>query len=76
VNWRDPESKKLWYPPGQKANKAGHWCLTHVILATCDAEIRRITVQGQPGQIVHETLSQPIARYGGDCLSFQLQWEA
>jgi hypothetical protein len=29
-----------------------------VILATQEAEIRRITVQSQPGQIVHETLSQ------------------
>jgi hypothetical protein len=28
------------------------------ILATQAAEIRRITVQSQPGQIVHETLSQ------------------
>jgi hypothetical protein len=29
----------------------------HVILATQEAEIRRITVQRQPGQIVCETLS-------------------
>jgi hypothetical protein len=29
-----------------------------VILATQDAEIWRITVQSQPGQIVCETLSQ------------------
>jgi hypothetical protein len=29
-----------------------------VILATQEAEIRRITVQRQPGQIVRETLSQ------------------
>jgi hypothetical protein len=29
-----------------------------VILATQEAEVRRITVQSQPGQIVHETLSQ------------------
>jgi hypothetical protein len=29
-----------------------------VILATQEAEIRRITVQSQPGQIVLETLSQ------------------
>jgi hypothetical protein len=29
-----------------------------VILATQEAEIRRITVQRQPRQIVHETLSQ------------------
>jgi hypothetical protein len=30
------------------------------ILATQEAEIRKIVVQGQPGQIVHETLSQKI----------------
>jgi hypothetical protein len=29
-----------------------------VILATQEAEIRRIRVQSHPGQIVHETLSQ------------------
>jgi hypothetical protein len=29
-----------------------------VILATQEAEIRRIAVQSQPGQIVPETLSQ------------------
>jgi hypothetical protein len=29
-----------------------------VILATQEAEIRRIAVQSQPGQIVQETLSQ------------------
>jgi hypothetical protein len=32
----------------------------HVILATQEAEIRRIEVQSQPGQIVRETLSQKI----------------
>jgi hypothetical protein len=30
----------------------------HVILATQEAEIKRITVQSQPKQIVHKTLSQ------------------
>jgi hypothetical protein len=29
-----------------------------VILTTQEAGIRKITVQSQPGQIVHETLSQ------------------
>jgi hypothetical protein len=32
--------------------------LTLVILATQEAEIRRIVVQNQLGQTVHETLSQ------------------
>jgi hypothetical protein len=29
-----------------------------VILATQEAEIRRITVRSQPGQVVHETLAR------------------
>jgi hypothetical protein len=37
--------------------KARHWWLTLVIPATQEAEIRRIKVQSQPGQIVPETLS-------------------
>jgi hypothetical protein len=36
---------------------AGRQQLMHIILATQEAEIRRIAVQSQPGQIVHETLS-------------------
>jgi hypothetical protein len=34
------------------------WWLTLVILGIQEAEIRRISVQSQPLQIVHETLSQ------------------
>jgi hypothetical protein len=38
-----------------------------IILATQEAEIRRITVQNQPGQIVWETLSRknPLQKSGG-----------
>jgi hypothetical protein len=35
----------------KNSNIAGHQWLTHVILATQEAEIRRIMVQSQPGQI-------------------------
>jgi hypothetical protein len=42
----------------KKLNIARHQWLTSIILATQEAEIRRIAVQSQPGQIVHETLSQ------------------
>jgi hypothetical protein len=38
--------------------KAERWWLKHVILATQEAEIRRIEVRNQPWQIVHETSSQ------------------
>jgi hypothetical protein len=37
--------------------KSEHWQLMPISLATQETEIRRIAVQGQPGQIVHETLS-------------------
>jgi hypothetical protein len=36
---------------------AWHCWLTTVVLATQEADIRRIAVLGQPGQTVHETLS-------------------
>jgi hypothetical protein len=35
-----------------------------IILATQEAEIRRITVQSQPGQTVHETLKKPFTKIG------------
>jgi hypothetical protein len=41
-----------------KIQGAGHQWLTPVILATQQAEIKRITDQNQPGQIVCKILSQ------------------
>jgi hypothetical protein len=41
----------------KKSNEGRHQRLTPVILATQEAEIRRIMVQSQPKQIVLETLS-------------------
>jgi hypothetical protein len=46
---------------------AGHQWLVPGILATWEAEVRRLTVWGQPGQIVHETPMQSTSmdwRYG------------
>jgi hypothetical protein len=43
-------------PFKNKTIQAGCWWLTPVILATWEAKIRRITVQGQPRQIIYETL--------------------
>jgi hypothetical protein len=63
-----PEFKPQYHTHTQKKSKSN---LTPVILATWEAKNRRITVQGQSGQKVTETPSQPIARHGGMCLSFQ-----
>jgi hypothetical protein len=41
----------------KNVNVAGHWQLMPVILVTQEAEIRRIVVHSQPGQILHKTLS-------------------
>jgi hypothetical protein len=49
---------KLYYAFVLYKNKLSRvLVLTPIILATQEAEIRRITVQNQPRQIVHETLS-------------------
>jgi hypothetical protein len=40
----------------KKITKLGVWLML-VILVTQEAEIRRIVVQSQPGQITHKTLS-------------------
>jgi hypothetical protein len=40
-----------------KYRKVGRQCLTPVILATQEAEIRRTVVHSQPGQIACEAIS-------------------
>jgi hypothetical protein len=42
----------------KEEEEAGSWWLKPVVLATQEAEIRRIRVQSQPRQIAQETLSQ------------------
>jgi hypothetical protein len=49
--WQNKQGK-------EKRKRSWHWWLTPIILATQEAEIRRITVQSQPRQIIPETLSQ------------------
>jgi hypothetical protein len=41
---------------------AGHWWLTPIILASWEAEIGKIMVQGQPRQIIQETPISKITR--------------
>jgi hypothetical protein len=54
------------------ACKAKHRELMPVILATGQAEIGRIIVQGHPRQIFHKTPSHPMAGSSVVCLSSQL----
>jgi hypothetical protein len=46
------------YNGNYRVSGAVSWWLTPIILATQEAEIKRIAVQSQPGQIVHKTLTQ------------------
>jgi hypothetical protein len=52
------ENQLLDFQQQKKKKKVSHQWLTPVILATQEAEIRRIEVHSQPRQMVYETLSQ------------------
>jgi hypothetical protein len=56
AEWRPQEVGDAWNI--KWLLRTGCWWLTPVILATHEAEIRRLVVQSQPGKIVYETLSQ------------------
>jgi hypothetical protein len=74
--WKQPTCsmhewiKKMWYIytvefySAIKKKEAGHWCLPPVILAIQEAEIRKIAVQSQPGQIVLRYLEKPFTKIG------------
>jgi hypothetical protein len=49
------EVQQTWF---KMPNLARHWWLKPVILATQEAEIRKIVVRNQPGQIACEIVSQ------------------
>jgi hypothetical protein len=53
-----PALERNKHPSPESTEPAGRQYLTPVILATQEAEIRKIEVQSQPRKIVHETLSQ------------------
>jgi hypothetical protein len=69
-----PEDEHVWVPGPElllsnvkEAPTAGCRWLSPAILATQEAEIRRIVVQSQPGQIVRDSISKnpSLKRAGG-----------
>jgi hypothetical protein len=53
------EQLTSWWPGSREKRDQGQTLVAHaLILATQEAEIRRISVQSQPGEILLETLSQ------------------
>jgi hypothetical protein len=71
------EPQSVFAEWAREVTRAGHWRLTPVILATQEAEIRRMVVRSQPGQIVCEILSQKTlhkCRAQGVGLEFKLQY--
>jgi hypothetical protein len=52
-------------------SEAGHQFLVALILATWEAEIRRMWFEASLGKKFHESPSQPITEHGDQCLSAQ-----
>jgi hypothetical protein len=51
------EEKETFEEEEEAVGRVKHQWLTPIILTTWEAKIERIAVQGQPGQIIHKTLS-------------------
>jgi competence transcription factor ComK len=64
VHYKELPGKEGLKAPFQMNEQVRHRCFLSVILATQKAETRRITVHGQLGQIVLETLFQKYPTQG------------
>jgi hypothetical protein len=64
---KSKQNNRIWFSRKPKQARC-QWPMP-VILATWEAEIRRIVVQGQHRQGIHQTPSQPITGHSGMHLS-------
>jgi hypothetical protein len=54
-------------PVSKTKTEAGCWWLTPVILAPQEAEIRRLSIESQPRQLIHEPLPRKYSTQNRSC---------